>query len=461
MKSVDVWNDDCAPMFCSASSGAGKFVSDISIMTATYMGSALWATVKEEIANFSVGRNVDMSPRFRAELLNKGLDPGVDPSGQTTVRKVKPRFRSFLVDPYHQTPYAQSGQDCSYTFMDEMSDQPEAGIPYALALAEAAFPDKEGASTDPFFTMTPRSLFAGGFGHAKTQFPPELQNLPAVADFLMGKVPGSGAYSPEQFRKNLVSMMSNPSWGGFIASTASKIAQLSDRTFGACIAELGNGLQWVMEPAMRKHLTGVNRFKYADMGDDRFPMTVFVIPSRIASSSSEAFMRAHIAAFIAARKPINELPTLPIVAGFDEAAQYLHGAAGRLAAKASLVLRSSKVKQIQYWQSPESARRSLGEASFNEYIAQATLRFYGVRTIEDARWISEILGERTTSDGVFPLASPQTILRELAITSPLQYVLPYSGPPVQRLLRRGYKTIRTNEGLYLKGLPLDGHYDEF
>ncbi len=50
-------------------------------------------------------------------------------------------------------------------------------------------------------------------------------------------------------------------------------------------------------------------------------------------------------------------------------------------------------------------------------------------------------------------------MRELDVTSNLQYVLPYAGPPM-RLERRGYKTIRTKDGLYLRGLPLDGLYDE-
>ncbi|TWU59595.1 type IV secretory system conjugative DNA transfer family protein [Crateriforma conspicua] len=456
MGRMDIWNNDVAPEFVAASIGAGKFATDLAIKMITYMGSGLYCSVKPELADFALGRNVSNDKSFKNEVRAAGLHPGVDPEGITKSRYRKPRFRAVVVDPYQQSVYGEK-QDCPYTFIPDISPDPNIGIPRAMALAEAFVPDKKGINTDPFFTHTPRSLILAGLGHVRTKFPAELQHLPALADFLTGRVP-SGGYSPEQFQLNLKMMMANPEWGGVIAATAAKIFKLGEKSFGAINAEVGNALSWVMEPAMRRHLSSpISYFSYEYLGDDMFPLSIFLIPGRVALSSTSGFMRAHVAMFTAVMKTKTKRPSLPVVAAFDESRQY---SAGTGAAESALVLRDNRIKQIHYFQTIVSARECWGEHQLTEYLSAATARYYGIRTVEDAEFISRSFGNRTDGGQCFNLVDPQTVLRELAVSSDLQYVVPFGGTPPMRLHRRAFKTIRTGEGAVYRGLPLDGHYDD-
>ena len=93
--------------------------------------------------------------------------------------------------------------------------------------------------------------------------------MPALADFLTERVPGGRGYSTEQFQKNLQMMMANTGWGGVVAATAAKISKLGEKSFGMVNAEVGNALSWVMEPAMRRHLSSpISYFSYEEMGSD-------------------------------------------------------------------------------------------------------------------------------------------------------------------------------------------------
>ena len=457
MVRLDIWNNDVAPEFVAASIGAGKFATDLAIKMLTYNGSGLYCSVKPELADFALGRNVSNDRNFQNEIRAAGLRPGVDPKGITKARYRKPRFRSFVVDPYQQSVYGEK-HDCPYTFIPDLPVDPNVGIPRAMALAEAFVPDKKSSNADPFFTQTPRSLIFAGLGHVRTKFPAELQTLPAMADFLTGKLPGGKGYSAEQFQKNLQMMMNNPAWGGIIAATAAKVSVLGEKSFGAINAEVGNALGWVMEPAMRRHLSSpISYFSYEEMGDDKFPVSIFLIPGRVALSSTSGFMRAHVAMFTAVMKTKTKRPSLPIVAAFDESRQY---SAGTGAAESALVLRDNRVKQIHYFQTIVSARECWGEHQLTEYLSAATARYYGIRTFEDADWITRSFGLRTDGGQTFNLVDPQTVLRELAVSSDLQYVLPFGGTPPMRLHRRAFKTIRTGEGAVYRGLPLDGHHDD-
>lgn len=55
--------------------------------------------------------------------------------------------------------------------------------------------------------------------------------------------------------------------------------------------------------------------------------------------------------------------------------------------------------------------------------------------------------------------SPDRIMRELSIRSPMAYML---GPSVEpmRVERLAFKPLVTREGCNFRGLPLDGQYDD-
>lgn len=460
MRRLDTWNSDPAGELVTAATGAGKFASDASIRICTYMGSQIWVSVKPELADFGLGRNVDTSPAFLSEVRQAGLEPGVIPTGISSVRYQKPRFRSLLFDAFSESVYGKSGMGSRYNpLADIPAGNPDVGPSRTKALCRALIDSKENSSTDNFFMYAPMATLYAGIGHIMTKCESQLHSLPIVVDFLMGKDYKTGGASPEQFQKNLTAMMNNPAWGGTIAGAASRLKQSGEKTFGSVNYEIGNNLDWMQTESMRRHLSGPSQFSYEDLGNDKFPLVIWIVPSPDDIESARRYMRMHVAMMIAVRKrtPKKKLPKVPIAACFDEARQYI----GPESAEASMVLRSAKVKQIQYWQTAGSAKATLGDSAFKEFVSQSTLRMYGVREIEDAEWVSRVLGTRTDRDGsYYPLADPQTVMRELSIPSNLQYVLPYGSHAVMRLERRGFKSIRTREGLRLRGLPLEGHYDE-
>ena len=460
MKRLDIWNSDPAPENVTGATGSGKMFTDIGPRACTYTGSMMTTSVKPELADLFLGRNVDPSPAFRKELAAVGLEPGVDPTGITRVRFHKGRFRSFLFDPYSRSVYGGAGLGNRYTFLcDIPGDDPNVGPARTMALCRALIPGKENSTADPFFENAPRSTVYAGIGHVLTTFPEHLRTLPVVADFLMGRDPETGGASPDQFRKNLRMMMNNPRWGGTIAGAASRLVLSGEKSFGSVNYEIGMNLAWTQGDAMRRHLSGPSQFSYADLGRDDYPVAVWVIPSAEDLDGAQRYMRAHVALMIAVRKAVPKaaLPRIPICATFDECRQYI----GKEAAEAAMVLRSAKVKQAYYWQSVQSAIQTLGDGPFQEYAAQATLRFYGLRTVDDCEWLSRYLGFRLGSDGTArPLADAQTLRRLLAVNSNLQLVLPYGNATVMRLERRGLKDLRTREGLRVRGLPLDGHFDD-
>ena len=451
---LDIWNHDPASEFICGTIGSGKFASDLSIRLATYLGSGVYCSVKPELADFAVGRNVDKSAEFAKEIRSAGLDPGIDPRGITSVKFEKPRFRSMVVDPYHQSAYWD--QDCTYNPLDDLPDNdPDTAGPRCESLCWAIVEERLNAN-EPFFQEAPRAFLYSAIGHAKTRWPKPKQNLPEVADFLLGRDPVHGGASPEQFKKNLCAMLANKEWGGTIATGANMIAELGDRAYGSVKAEVAIKLRFCMNETLRAHLSRPSRFSYEEVGETAYPLSVFLIPGRVAPQASAAWMRMHVAMSTAVFKTRTVEPQLPILFAADEFKQY---AVPDLAEQA-LVLRSSKVKFALYFHDIYSAISALGEHGYNEFITASTSRFYGVRNPDTAKRISEILGQHSVGDSVYPLVDPQTVMRELAVRSNMTYVLPYGGPPVLRLRRRGFKTIRTKDGLYLRGLPLAGHYDE-
>ena len=461
MKRLDVWNSDPAPELVVGATGAGKMVSDLGPRLATMMNSHVTCSVKPELADYFLGRNVDPSPAYREDLARAGLPPGVDPVGITGVRYHKPQFRSFLIDPTCQSVYAKAGQGHCYPFLNDIpARDPHVGPSRAQALCRALVPEKVGSNADPFFVNAPMSRVYSGVGHVLTAFPPHLHSLSTVADFLMGRDPETGGASPEQKARNTRMMMANGAWGGTIAGAAALFEGAGEKTKSSVDYEVFLNLAWTQTDAMRRALSGPDPVSLADLGRDDHPAALWVVPDPEDVPGAQKFMRAVVAMLIAVRKsvPAADLPRLPLVANFDEARQYV----GKEAAEAAMVLRSAKVKQVQYWQSVRSAREMLGDGPFQEYAAQSTLRFYGLRDPDECEWVSRHLGFRVGRDGrPQPLADAQTVRRNLAIDSNLQYVLPYGNASVMRLERRGFKTIRTREGLHLRGLPLEGRYDEF
>src|SRR5690606_33372479 len=99
----------------------------------------------------------------------------------------------------------------------------------------------------------------------------------------------------------------------------------------------------------------------------------------------------------------------------------------------------------------------------------STMQYFAVNDLATATRISERLGYTTLKQKnpisgkverlVAQVITPDEVLRELSLTSPLSYVMGGGVAPM-RLRRVAYKPIRTGEGARFEGLPLAGQYDE-
>jgi hypothetical protein len=121
------------------------------------------------------------------------------------------------------------------------------------------------------------------------------------------------------------------------------------------------------------------------------------------------------------------------------------------------------------FQSWPSALEILGKDAAVEMEACSTMQYFAINDIETATRISERLGyttikQRNLATGkvekqVAQVISPDEVLRELSLTSPLSYVMGGGVMPM-RVRRVAFKALRTGEGACFDGLNLAGQYDE-
>lgn len=450
-KPQHLWTSDCAGEITYACIGAGKSASDLFI-SAINSNSKVYISTKGELADTLLGANCDPSwhdPRASQD----DRHPGVDARGITKVEFYVPGSRAFVCDPADLSVFEDSG----YPFLHEIDPaKPDEAVALIAALAMALAVENERAS-DPFWQKNTRKFIKSGMLHVVTTFPKHKRTLPAVADFLLGIDPESGVASPKIAEDNLKAMMNNSAFGGLIQAGAAQILQLGERVFGAINAGMGDALECLMSPMLRKHLSKPPTWSYREFGCKATPLNAFIVPPNLDIDARNTFMRCHAAMSTSLFATRPSLPDSPILFFGDEFPQY--GAGSGIAEK-SLVLRAARVKLILFGQSYSAMEQAIGRDKMEMLASSSTERFYGCNDIQTARRLVDYCGQRMADDGrAYEMVSVQDIMRELDVSSNLMYVKPYAGP-VMRLRRRGYKTIRAETGLHLRGLPLQGHYDD-
>ena len=446
-----IWIDDSVSEVTFACTGAGKSF-DIIVNGCLYSGSMIVASVKTDLAHALIGRRSD--PKFAFGNEGRGRNPGIDVRGITKVQKHIPRGRSMLLDPEGSSFYAKAGRVSAHNILSDIDIQHPNAASLIFAIATASVPVNERAS-DPFWQNTTRALLAAGIAFIKlTEKDPTKHTLPHVVDLLLG-IDEKGRCDPDRFRRTMLAMRKINALGGIVQAGASAVDDLGEKAFGAINAEIRNALRWVM--LMRGHLSRPSDFSYRELGDDRNPLSVFLIQPSLAPAEATPYMRTHITLGLSLLKSQSR-PKTPIVFVGDEYRQYGKGIDE--IASGSMVLRSFGIKLNLYLQNYPALVTTVGRETAHEICSSSTERYYGVNEFETAERLAKRLGEREDHRGRYPLVSPQDIMRELDPTSPLQYCLPYAGQPM-RLERLAYKPIQTKEGLRLRGLPLADLVDEF
>ena len=449
-----VWLDDYACEMIIGCIGSGKSVTDNNIAGAINRNSKVIISTKAELADMHGGRWA-ADPRWFDDPCfdRKGRHPGIDARGLTKVKYHVPGSRAFVVDPENLSAYPDCGWPCLHE-IDPSKPEEAGALISAIGMALAVENER---SAEPFWQKNTRKFIKSGIAHFVTTFPKHTWTLPNVADFLLGVDPSTGKASPDRAQLHLKMMMANDSFGRMITTGAVQVYQLGEKAFGAINAGMGDAFEWVLTPMMRKHFSLPATWSYREFGDTESTTTFIVSPS-VDVDARNGFMRLHSAVSTTLFAQRKSLPQDAILVFCDEFPQW--GLGSGIEDK-SLVLREKRVKPLLYGQSEAAMRAALGE-KFEAFASSSTERFYSVNDPETARRVMEYLGERIANDSrTYPVASLQDIMSKLLdVSSPLQFVKPYSGPCMW-LTRRGFKTIRDpRTGLYVKGLPLKGHYDE-
>lgn len=462
-----VWINDSAHWINCAMTGGGKFTTSLAFCEIFHPGCAVFTSPKPELADFGLGRRVDPRLFTRGRNSFSGQTMGVNPLGITKARYHIPNSRCFVLDPSGQSVYPSA----RYNPLCEVDIRSDSARTRLLAIAAGSFPDKKGTRTDPWFVNTPRGLLAAGCGHALTSDPnPHNHSLPAVIDMLMGVDSKTGVASPKQFEATLKSMMANNSLDGFIRACASNVYQLGQRAFGNLYSEFENNCRWATDGPMRHHLSGSSEFSFSWLGDDNYPVTVFIV----GYAGAKAFQ-----ANIPWLRTVSELglevlstrPTtgrMPVLWCGDEYRSW--GSELEGVRHGFTILRHKNVKLSLYTQSWQQLEDMFGAHGAAELESCSTMQYFGCNDLPTAERISRRLGKCTTSKRrswlsservhrEVELVTPAEVMQELRSSSNLQYVFPSSALPM-RLERVAFKPLRTKDGGRFAGLPLEGHYDD-
>lgn len=448
-----------------AQTGGGKHICAAPNYS-MYRGSMVHCTVKPEAADQFLGARVDQELLSGPSAKPTASQKGIDPRGLTKATRWIPRSRCYLLDVANQSVYPSS----RHTLISEIDVNSSYARVLALAIADGSFPERP-TSSDPWFREAPRNFFAASILHALTHRDRRWASLPRIVERAMGIDRLHGKSGPQVVQDLLLEMSRNhhPNVGNFIQTTAAQILELGDRGYGTLKSEFHTNCSWTLDPHMEQQLVGTSDFSYSWLGDDDNPVTVFNVPPRgdAALRAALPWLRAHAELSLQILQTKKRRPKTPTLFVADEARQYLQGISS---IKTGLtLLRDASVRCWLMFQSWPSALEVLGKDAAVEMEACSTMQYFAINDIETATRISQRLGmttikQRSLATGktetlITQVISPDEVLRELSLTSPVSYVMGGGVMPM-RIRRVAYKPIRTNEGAHFDGLNLAGQFDE-
>jgi type IV secretory pathway TraG/TraD family ATPase VirD4 len=221
---------------------------------------------------------------------------------------------------------------------------------------------------------------------------------------------------------------------------------------------------------MRKHLSGPSEFSFRWLGDDNYPVTVFIVPPRGAKAfqASIAWLRTLAELSLEIFSTRTNVGRMPILWVGDEYKSW--GAEIEGVRNGFTLLRDKKVQLCLYTQSWEQLEDMFGTHGAAELESCSTMQYFGVNDLATAERISRRLGKciaaerkgwftRHKSYREVDLVTPAEVMMELRSSSNLEYIFPSNALPM-RLERVAFKPMVTADGGKFAGLPLEGHYDD-
>ncbi len=449
--------------------GSGKNVCSAPSL-AGYRGSLIHVSNKPDACDLFFGARIDQN---RLEAIDRGycLEPlYTDTRGVTGVTAWLPKGRGVVLDYADQSVWGGG----KHTLISDVDVDSPFARTHALAIAEAFFPDVPGSNRDSWYVLAPRNFLAAAKLHFLSwRGDPRTHNLPYIAERCMGFDRLTGEAGPHVMKGLIDAMLKNnhPHVAAFVRTTAVQIMELGSRSYGTLKSEFQNNTAALYDAKFREMLTGQSDFSYHDIGHDGHPFTLMhVLPRGDAGlQAAVPIFRAHVGLAMQIQQTKRDRPAIPTALVVDEARQFLQGIS--CVTKAPMLLRDARVRLWQIYQSWTGALETLGERGAAEMEACSVMTYFGLDgDYETARRVSARLGRESYRhrQGLFArnpqredveLMSPDRVMRELSVRSPLAYMM---GPGMEplRVERLAFKAMKTREGCRFRGLPMAGQYDE-
>lgn len=439
---------------------------------AAYRGCLFHVSNKPDTCDLIFGARIDQK---RLERIDRGFlqeKKYLDTRGITSTTNWLAEGRGAVLDFAKQSVY---GGKSKHTLLSDIDiDSSDARI-LVLAVASGFFPDDPNGRTDNrWFILAPKNFLGAAILHFLSWHQDtRMHNVPYVVERCMGFDQLTGEAGPKVFEALIHEMLKNnhPNVGAFIRTTAVQILELGSRSYGTLKSEFHNSCAAVYDSQFREQLTGRSTFSYYDIGYDGRPFTLMhVLPRGDAGlQAALPIFRAHVNLAMQIQQTKLDRPAIPTAFVVDEARQFLKGI--ECVTKAPMLLRDARVRMHQIYQSWTGVIETLGERGALEMEACSVMSYFGLDgDYETARRVSERLGKemyyRKAGFGGgkghredVELMSPDRIMRELSIRSPMAYMM---GPGMEpmRVERLAFKALTTREGCRFEGLPLNGQFDE-
>lgn len=449
--------------------GSGKNICSAPTI-ATYLGSLIHVSNKPDACDLIFGARVDQR---RLEAIDRRdlCEPTyTDTRGITKTTCWVPGGRGVVLDYADQSVYSGG----KHTLISDIDVSLPTAIMLALAVASGFFAEIPGGKQERWFVLAPRNFLAAAILHFLSfHTDPRTHNLPYIVERCMGFDRLTGEAGPQVMKGLIDEMLRNnhPVVGAFVRTTAVQIMELGSRSYGTLKSEFHNSCAAVYDPEFRKQLTGRSSFSYYDIGQEGRPFSLMLVLPRgdAGLRSAVPIFRARVELAMQILQTRRDRPTIPTALVVDEARQFLQGV--ECVTKAPMLLRDARVRMWQIYQSWTGVVETLGERGAAEMEACSVMSYFGLDgDYETARRVSARLG-RESFDGRrgvlnghrqredVELVSPDRIMRELSIRSPLAYMM---GPGMEplRVERLAFKPLTTREGCRFQGLPMTGQYDE-
>ncbi|QDV79076.1 type IV secretory system conjugative DNA transfer family protein [Botrimarina mediterranea] len=280
---------------------------------------------------------------------------------------------------------------------------------------------------------------------------------------LMGVDPATGQSSPMLQQQLFREMCANPVLGGFVAAQGSELLNLGAKTLGPLMSTIGTRVRWLLsDPRIVDILSGPSDFSLEEIGRGKEPLSIYVTPCR-GDRSTDAFLRMFLELAVLVLQQRQWTPERPILLIADEVPSWGETQVDTLRSALN-VLRDKKVICWLYAQNYAQLIDRVGKEGAAEMLSATTAQVFGVRDGETVEMTRNRLGKTTirrAGGGRFEevfVADSDAIYDELSPKSPLQYVFPFSGRPM-RLYRAAFTAAQTAEGLRVRGLNYQGHFD--